>query len=1270
VELPAGVKAVWDLEKAYREATSTRERVCINGLWQFKPAERDDEPLPPRDGDWGYFKVPGTWPLRPGRGETGRSQRMFAPQSWAGDLSDVDMAWYARDITVPADWTGRRIALRAEWVNSHARVLIDGRDVGEIIFPGGECDLTGAVQPGRTHRLAILAAARPISPKGQYLPYDEAPQETRMRRRGLCGDVYLTSTPTGARITHVSVDTSVRNWTLTVTAALEGLEEGRSYALRARVTEGGRQVLTARSDPFGAADLETRRFSFSTEWKSPKLWDIDTPQNQYDLEVELLEEETVRDAYYPVRFGFREFWTEGNRLMLNGTRINLRALPLNSAQINTATASYEGACETIRRLKAWGWDAAYTHNYDCRPGSHLAFEGILRAADDMGFLLSFSLPHHRDYDWEGEEPEKRNGYERHLEWYVSCAQNHPSVVMYSQNHNSTAYSDDENPLRIPLVLDCIMPEPRRSQLRDVYARERILRQFDTTRVLYNHSGPSPYMYTMNCYLNWTPMQERSEWFQRWSEYGARPLYVVEYGEPLYFSYSTERGPWSHVRSPALRQHQYTEWGAAINGDAAFELSEFERICLRWEADRFRRNEPFLRYDHGASHLFREDIPNIRGVQAEFIRGTWPYIRTLGLGGFNIWHETNLARFRKGAKARRRDFEVNWDELQRPGFSPDFCEASPKDCIFYSLGTDLEDWEPNVRGAAFLRYNQPLLAYIAGKPERFTARGHNYLAGQTVEKQIIVCNDSRRTVECTCEWSVNLRSRPGGASTVRVRTGENERILVRFRLPRVRTNRTYKMRLRATFSTGEVQHDAFTIHVLPPRPAPRVRAKTALYDPHGQSAKLLEELGVAFEPVRAGADLDGYELLVIGKKALTVDGAAPDVSRVPDGLKVVMFEQTREALEQRLGFRVQEWGLRRAFARVPGHPILEGLSDEHLRDWHGEATLTPPTLPLGDYMSYPTVKWCGYDTPRSGRCGNYGNVCSVMIEKPGAGDFLPLMDGGFALQYSPLMLYREGEGMVLLCQADVTGRTCPEPVARALAGNVMEFADSWQAPPARRAVYAGEPAGLEHLKASGASVSPYDGGPLSGELVLVLGPGAAGQLGGRAAAVASWVASGGRVLALGLDEQEARSLLGLPIRMELGEHLSCHYPAQGPDSPLAGVGCGELMIRDPRQVPLVRGGARVLGNGVVALAGPSANVVLCQIAPWQFDYKKLYNTKGAFRHLSFAVSRMLGNMGVAFRTPLLGHLARPTRPEERRWLGGLYLEEPVLNDDDPYRFFRW
>ena len=55
--LPQGVRAVWDLSKAYRETTPTRERICINGLWRWQPA--GDPARLCRTSKWGYFKVPG-----------------------------------------------------------------------------------------------------------------------------------------------------------------------------------------------------------------------------------------------------------------------------------------------------------------------------------------------------------------------------------------------------------------------------------------------------------------------------------------------------------------------------------------------------------------------------------------------------------------------------------------------------------------------------------------------------------------------------------------------------------------------------------------------------------------------------------------------------------------------------------------------------------------------------------------------------------------------------------------------------------------------------------------------------------------------------------------------------------------------------------------------------------------------------------------------------------------------------------------------------------
>src|SRR5262249_35817765 len=230
VPLPPGVRAVWDLDKAYRQKTPTRERVCLNGLWRWQPAGKVTDAVP-ADG-WGHFMVPAFWP-----GTTNYIQEdchtLHAHPSWKGvDPARLTAAWYQREMTVPQEWAGRRIALSADYLNSFAVVFVDGKKAGELRFPGGEVELTTACRPGRKHVLSLLVVAMPL--KGVLLSYSDTNSAREVKgtveRRGLCGDVFLTSRPAAAHITEVKVDTSVRKEELTGSAALQGLAPKVWYA--------------------------------------------------------------------------------------------------------------------------------------------------------------------------------------------------------------------------------------------------------------------------------------------------------------------------------------------------------------------------------------------------------------------------------------------------------------------------------------------------------------------------------------------------------------------------------------------------------------------------------------------------------------------------------------------------------------------------------------------------------------------------------------------------------------------------------------------------------------------------------------------------------------------------------------------------------------------------------------------------------------------------------------------------------------------------------
>ena len=410
----------------------------------------------------------------------------------------------------------------------------------------------------------------------------------------------------------------------------------------------------------------------------------------------------------------------------------------------------------------------------------------------------------------------------------------------------------------------------------------------------------------------------------------------------------------------------------------------------------------------------------------------------------------------------------------------------------------------------------------------------------------------------------------------------------------------------------------------------------------------------------------------------------------------MFEQDAAALEWRLGFRRQEFGLRNVFPRFANHPLLAGLNGKHFWNWRGESGAGMSELEKRYYSQWwkygseRYTEWCGLSENRLWRGTTYGGVSSIFIEKPALGDFLPVLEGGFSLQYAPLMEYREGKGMVLFCQLDVSNRTESDPAAETLVRNILDYAGKWQAAPERKARYAGDAAGQKHLARSGINAAKYEGGPLSQDEVLIVGPGVGRALAPHAATIADWLKQGGHLLAIGLTQAEANSFLPLKVSMKTAEHISTYFPAQDEKSPFAGINPSGVHSREPRELPLVLAGpeVEVLGDGVLARA-KNMNIVFCQIVPWTYDWETFNNVKTTFRHSTTMLSRLLANLGVRGATPLLARFGKPAdkdiyspdRPKtmtyaplikegvESRWREGLYLDTPT-EADDPYRYYCW
>jgi hypothetical protein len=1260
-KLPDGVEAVWDVEKASHESTPTRERISINGLWRWQPAA--SAITVPASG-WGYLRVPESWPEgKPANpfDMRGGGPTVFFPQpAWdLQSLGSLKSAWYQREITIPAGWSGRHITLYAEHINSFAEVYVDGAKAGELRYPAGELDLTARARPGATHTLSMMVTAMPL--QAVMLSFSDSANaktmEGRVARKGLCGDVYVVSTPAGARIEEVRVETSVREWQIAFSTALTALDSAARYILRAEIRDGNRLVKEIASKPFKAADLEKGRFRFTEPWRPDKLWDIVTPKNQYELSLSLTAAGKTLDTALSTRFGFRELWIAGKDFYLNGTRIYLSSMPIDNGQLSYLYASYEAARATLQRFKSMGVNYAFTHNYGCEPGSHIIFHDVLRAADDEGVLLGLSQPHFGHYDWTAPDADSKNGYAQHAAFYARLAGNHPSVVFYSTSHNSTGYSQDMN----PDLIDGVNSPREQWALRNVARAERaeaIVRGIDPSRITYHHaSGNLGPMHLMNFYVNWVPIQEMSDWFEHWATTGVKPAFICEYGVPFMWDWAMYRGWYKGKRefgrAVAPWEFHVAEWNAQFLGPRAYQVQEEEKTNLRWEAARFAEGKPYLRmeYPYNLNSTVFEERFRVLGM---YLTDNYRAFRTWGVSGFGPpW---DYAAFWKNREPRlsQLPLDIAWDRLQRPGPRVAYVneeEAKAK------LAYDPKAERPTAASNALVSASMPLLAYIAGKPSAFTSKDHNFLPGETVEKQIVVINNSRRTVTAESNWSFRGAS---GTKKVSLATGEQVRIPLRFVLPEETHPGKYEINARVRFSTGEAQEDTFVVDVLPKLVKQALaNSKLALFDPKGEAAAQLTSMGLPFTRIESGASLASYDTLVIGKGALTVSGPGPDIARVRDGLRVLVFEQTGDVLEQRFGFRIAEYGLRWVFPRVAGHPVMAGLTEDHLRNWRGASTTLSPRLQyeVSQAFNYvPTVKWAGITVPRVWRAGNRGSVASALIEKPARGDFLPLLDGGYALQYSPLLEYREGRGMVLFCQMEVNGRTETDPAAQALARNIVSYVLAWKPPVRRTPVYVGDSIGLKYLQSAGIAAAEPGGGVGAGQL-LIVGPGGGSKLPRHA---------GATVLALGVGEHDARALGAKTV---LQEHIAAYFEPFDAASPLAGVSPAEVHNRDPRKFPLVTGPG-IVGDGVLAVAD-GGRLVFSQIAPWQFaDYSgERMNVKRTFRKVACLTARLLGNLGATGETPLLPRFAAAPSQIDKRWLDGLYLDIPE-EWDDPYRFFRW
>ncbi len=436
----------------------------------------------------------------------GTTATVSLPHVWPG-RRDYVSGWYLRDLEVP-DLAGRRLVLRLERVPFFCAAYVNGRPVGE--HGGGftpmEFDLTPALTAGR-NRLALYVRDVTAAVQGNRAVFSlGVMQPDRIHPvGGIHGRAWLESRPS-VHVAAVFAKPSTRHQRLEVECELLNANAAPARVdLRLTVREWRTGQPTSAHLPTQTVELapgERRTVTATAHWSPARPWSPEHP------ELHVVRAELVGAGagdVFDQRFGFREFWIEGGRFILNGTPIRLRGESAFRDHTQVPLSLHRGYLTTTMRAwkEAFGVNAFRLH-------AAIASQPVLEVADEVGLLLI-----HQSSLWSSMGAHYARGG---AEFLANTRQEFAEWIRRDRNHPSVVIWDVEN-------------EQLRSSKRHDYATwvrplDDFVRAWDTTRPI-SHSGAG--WYEPGAEVFHVHMEEHyTKLFELWLRRPERPLINGEY----------------------------------------------------------------------------------------------------------------------------------------------------------------------------------------------------------------------------------------------------------------------------------------------------------------------------------------------------------------------------------------------------------------------------------------------------------------------------------------------------------------------------------------------------------------------------------------------------------------------------------------------------------------------------------------------------------------------------------------------------------------------
>lgn len=390
-------------------AAGLPRKTLIDSSWKFflgdeQAASKSDY----NDSKWRIVNLPHDWSIEHSIDEKALSGN-------DGGYRVAGIAWYRKELMVPAALKEEKVYLYFEGVYMNSSIYVNGQLIGghPYGYTSFFCDATSAIIPGKKNVVAVRV---------------DNSQQKNCRwysGSGIYRHVWLIHTPK-VHIENwgVAVHTpqvSASQATVQVKTMLNNeTPVDKEVKVTVKVADAEDAVSTVIIPARGKKEVIQK-----LKVSHPKLWDINAP-NLYDAHISILDNDKIIDTYSQ-SFGIRTIHYSVKGFFLNGRKLDLNGGCVHHDNGILGAAAFDRAeFRKVQMMKSAGFNALRTsHN--------LPSEAFLEACDRLGMLVI-------DEAFDGWREAKTpydyaslfdKYWQQDIEGMVLRDLNHPSIIAWS-----------------------------------------------------------------------------------------------------------------------------------------------------------------------------------------------------------------------------------------------------------------------------------------------------------------------------------------------------------------------------------------------------------------------------------------------------------------------------------------------------------------------------------------------------------------------------------------------------------------------------------------------------------------------------------------------------------------------------------------------------------------------------------------------------------------------------------------------------------------------